>query len=168
MVHDAQQPQQQPVPTGPTDVPALHQRITAAEQDIRQLQTNAADMVDQVDELTVAVEQLPHKLESVLEDSLAATASKEDLNILTGKVDSLLSKMEQLAGATHAIRKPYDKAGVELALSKSQRVHSLRTFGLDWYLHPDVRQHIPLDIYLSQDAEFNDQIRQLDKEGQYD
>lgn len=73
--------------------------------------------------------------------------------------------MEQLAGATRAIRKPHDKAGVELALSKSQRVHSLRTFGLDWYLHPDVRQHIPLDIYLHQDAEFNDQIRQLYKEG---
>lgn len=71
MVYDAQQPQQQPVPTGPTDLPALHQRIVAAEQEIRQLQTTAADMVDQLDELTVAVEQLPHRLESFLDDSLA-------------------------------------------------------------------------------------------------
>ena len=40
-----------------------------------------------------------------------------------------------------------------LDLSKPQRLHSIKTFSLDWLLHPEVRRFAPADIHLEENKE---------------
>ena len=74
--------------------------------------------------------------------------------MLKGQLASISAQLDGLSTAAPALRKGYDRASVELALNRQNRMQSIRNFGLEWYSHTEVRRYLPSDLLLSQDKEF--------------
>ena len=60
-------------------------------------------------------------------------ASRDDVNVLKGQLASISAQLDGLFTAAPALRKGYDRASVELALNRQNRMQSIRNFGLERY-----------------------------------
>ena len=113
----------------------------------------------------VTVEGITPLLERVLDEALGETASRDDVNTVQAQLASIATQLEGLSTAAPAPRKGYDKATVELALNRQNRMQSIRRFGLEWCSHSEVRKHAPQELHLSQDKEFAELLSQMVLEG---
>ena len=84
--------------------------------------------------------------------------------MLKGQLASISAQLDGLSTAP-ALCKCYDRASVELALNRQNRMQSIRNFGLGWYSHTEVRRYLPQDLLLSQDKESADLVTQMIQEG---
>ena len=132
----------------------LSQRARVLDTVVEQLQQHSAQTTDRIDQLYITLEQLTPLLETTLDDALSETASKDDVKVVKSQLESISAQLHEHSTAAPALRKGYDKASVELALNKQNRMRSVCSFGLEWYAHSEVRRFLPQDLLLAQDKEF--------------
>ena len=163
----AQPPQAQSAAANNTtlNTAQLSQRARVLDTAVEHLQQSSARTTDRIDQLVVTVEGITPLLERVLDEALGETASRDDVNTVQAQLASIATQLEGMSTAAPALRKGYDKATVELALDRQNRMQSIRRFGLEWYSHSEVRKYAPQELHLSQDKEFAELLSQMVLEG---
>ena len=134
----AQPPQAQSAAANNTtlNTAQLSQRDRVLDTAVEHLQQSSARTTDRIDQLVVTVEGINPLLERVL-------ASRDDVNTVQAQLASIATQLEGMSTAAPVLRKGYDKATVELALDRQNRMQSIRRFGLEWYSHSEVRKYAP-------------------------
>ena len=113
-------------PAGNLNNAQLSAKVRSTDKILEQVQLNSANNASQLDQLTVNMEQFPSQLEAIMEEALSSTVTRDDLDLLHGKIDSVISQLDAVTSSAPTLRKAYDKASVDSLLSPAHRKEGSR------------------------------------------